>query len=333
LGRVRECFESAIQNVPPKNEKRFWRRYIYLWISYAIFEELEANDLNRAKEIYERVLKVIPHEAFTFSKIWIMYAHFYIRCKNLEQARKVFGHAIGKCPNQKIFEAYVELELQLANIDRCRTIYEKFIEVFPDNPTAWIKYAELEKSLEENDRCRAIYELAISQGVIDMPETIWKAYIDTEIALEEHDRVRELYGRLLEKTKHVKVWISYAQFEYSLGEYENMRDVFTDAERYHRDNSELKEERMMLLEAWKDFEEKIGDREMIEKVKNKMPRRVKKQRRLKITEGETEEEGGWEEYYDYIFPDDDNQLRNIKILQKALAWKQKVEPREDGADA
>jgi len=328
-GRVRETFESAVQNVPPKNEKRFWRRYVYLWISYALFEELDANDLPRAKDVYERVIKLIPHQVFTFSKIWVNYAQFYIRSKNLEQARKVFGHAIGKCPNPKIFEAYIELELQLANVDRCRTIYEKFIEVAPENPHAWIKYAELEKSLEESERCRAIYELAISQNVVDMPETIWKSYIDTEVAWEEHDRARKLYERLLEKTKHVKVWISYAQFEYSVHNYDNMREVFENAERHFKEDLELKEERVMILEAWKDQEEKIGDEEKIEAVRNKMPRRVKKQRRIRPVEGEPEApeeegEGNYEEFYDYIFPDDDNQLRNIKLLEKVKRWKEQM---------
>jgi Suppressor of forked protein (Suf)./HAT (Half-A-TPR) repeat. len=243
LDRIRECFENAIANVPPKNEKRFWRRYIYIWINYAMFEELDANNIERTKSIYERVLKLVPHKEFTFSKLWVMYAHFYIRCKNVEQARKVFGTAIGKCPNEKIFKAYAELELQLANIDRCRVIYEKFIEVFPDNPNAWIKYAELEKSLEEYERCRAIYELAIQQTVIDMPETIWKAYIDTEVSLEEYDRARELYLRLLEKTKHVKVWLSYAQFEYSRENYDRMREILQDAENYFKENPDLKEVR------------------------------------------------------------------------------------------
>jgi len=46
-----------------------------------------------------------------------------------------------------------------------------------------------------------------------MPESVWKAYVDMEIELNEFDRVRLLYKRLLEKTKHVKVWISYAKFE------------------------------------------------------------------------------------------------------------------------
>lgn len=42
---------------------------------------------------------------------------------------------------------------------------------------------------------------------------LWKAYIDFEIASGERRRGRRLYERLLERTKHVKVWLSYAKFE------------------------------------------------------------------------------------------------------------------------
>lgn len=38
---VREVYERAIANVPPVQEKRHWKRYIYLWINYALYEELE----------------------------------------------------------------------------------------------------------------------------------------------------------------------------------------------------------------------------------------------------------------------------------------------------
>lgn len=61
---------------------------------------------------------MIPHKRFSFNKLWIMYAHFEIRRRNLEAARKIFGNAIGVAPSDKIFNAYVELEMQLANIDR-----------------------------------------------------------------------------------------------------------------------------------------------------------------------------------------------------------------------
>lgn len=45
--QVREVYERAIANIPPATEKRYWQRYIYLWINYALFEELEAEDPER----------------------------------------------------------------------------------------------------------------------------------------------------------------------------------------------------------------------------------------------------------------------------------------------
>lgn len=41
INRVREVYERAVAQVPPGNEKRFWRRYIFLWLDYALFEEIE----------------------------------------------------------------------------------------------------------------------------------------------------------------------------------------------------------------------------------------------------------------------------------------------------
>jgi len=58
-----------------------------------------------------------------------------------------------------------------------------------------------------------------------------------------------------------------------------------------------------------------------------MPKRVKKWRRIKLHEtnelGEqTVEEGGWEEFYDYIFPEDKVEGQNLKkILSLASKWK------------
>ena len=40
-----------------------------------------------------------------------------------------------------------------------------------------------------------------------------QSYIDFEINSQERLRAKELYERLLERTSHVKVWLSYASFE------------------------------------------------------------------------------------------------------------------------
>ena len=66
---VQQVYERAIANVPPAAEKRYWQRYIYLWINYALFEELEAQDADRTREVHRACLKLIPHKAFTFAKV------------------------------------------------------------------------------------------------------------------------------------------------------------------------------------------------------------------------------------------------------------------------
>ena len=72
LAYVLQVYERAVANVPPGLEKRLWQRYIYLWINYAVWEELEAQDPARAREVYRTALKLIPHNLFTFAKVGLM---------------------------------------------------------------------------------------------------------------------------------------------------------------------------------------------------------------------------------------------------------------------
>ena len=37
LEKIRDIYERSIVNIPPAEEKRYWRRYIYLWINYRGF--------------------------------------------------------------------------------------------------------------------------------------------------------------------------------------------------------------------------------------------------------------------------------------------------------
>ncbi|CAI7746076.1 unnamed protein product [Closterium sp. NIES-54] len=244
----------------------------------------------------------------------------------------------------QIFKAYIEMELQLGNIDRCRMLYEKYLQWQPASCPAWAKFAELERSLGETERARAVYELAIGQPLLDTPELLWKAYIDFEIAEGESERTRQLYERLLERTKHVKVWMSYGQFEAQVAVEEEIkaeeegreadelvlaeqskdrvtraREVYERAFEHMRTNAaDQKEERVMLLEAWREMERAAGvngDPGLVEK---KMPRRVKRKRPITTEDGTP---AGFEEYYDYIFPDEVANQPNLKILEAAYKWK------------
>ncbi|KAF2771706.1 TPR-like protein [Teratosphaeria nubilosa] len=333
--RVRDVYERAIAQIPPSQEKRHWRRYIYLWIFYALYEELQNGDMDRASQVYAEALKLIPHKKFSFAKIWILKAHFHLRQQDLSQARKTMGLAIGMCPKNKLFRAYIDMEMKLLEFVRCRTLYEKWIEWDPSVSQSWIHFAELERLLQDLDRARAIFELATQQPVLDMPELLWKAYIDFEEEEaqepEDYERPRALYERLLQKTDHVKVWISYAQFEISVPDpsapeeastvlpaaVARAREIFKRAHAIYKDKSVV-EERVSLLQAWNSFEDAHGEAKDREAIAKQMPTRVKKRRRL--------EDDSFEEYMEYVFPADSEGGKGMsKLMAMARKWKEEQE--------
>jgi crooked neck len=51
---------------------------------------------------FRECLKLIPHDKFSFAKIWLLAAQFEIRQLNLQAARQILGNAIGKAPKDKV---------------------------------------------------------------------------------------------------------------------------------------------------------------------------------------------------------------------------------------
>ncbi|KIM75925.1 hypothetical protein PILCRDRAFT_98807 [Piloderma croceum F 1598] len=335
--RVRDIYERAVAQVPPGHEKRHWRRYIFLWFDYALFEEIETKDYERARQVYKTMLGLVPHKQFTFAKAWIMSARFEVRQLDLPAARKLLGTGIGVCPKEALFKGYIQLEMDLREFDRVRKLYKKYLEFDPSNSPAWIKFAELETVLEDFARARAIFELAVSQPSLSMPELLWKAYIDFEIEEGDREKTRSLYERLVNLSGHHKVWISYAEFEGSSipvpralreededeesevrvveGDANMARQVFT---RGYKDlkSKQLKGERVALLEAWKKFEQDHGTEDDVAKVQGMMPIVGRKQHVDKET-GQVVED--WE----LVFADDEREANptSFKFLQMAHAWK------------
>jgi crooked neck len=339
VDRVRDVYERAIAQIPPTQEKRHWRRYIYLWLFYAIYEETVSRDIERTRQIYQECLRLLPHKRFTFAKVWLMFAHFEIRQGQLSAARKLLGQSIGMCPKDKLFTGYIDLELKLFEFGRCRQLYTKYIEWNGANCQTWIKFAELERGLDDLDRARAIFELAVEEPQLDMPELLWKSYIDFEEGEGEYDRTRALYERLLQKTSHVKVWTSWAQFELGVPDpsaspttataedqpptpaaIARARSIFSRAHARMKD-ADLKEERVALLNAWKSFEDECGEPDDREKIDKQMPRKVKKRRKL--------DDDSFEEYVDYVFPaDDESAARLAKLMANAQKWKMEKQAQE-----
>jgi crooked neck len=194
----------------------------------------------------------------------------------------------------------------------------------PENNRAWQAYAKLETDVGELGRARALFELAIAQPALDLPESMWKAFIDFEASLGEFSRGRALYERLLERTQHAKVFVARALFELEAGD----GGVIAARSSFEAANARmkslgLKEERVLLLNAWRDMEAGAGVEGDVPTVDALLPKKIKMRRAVGGADGEGLEggEGRWEEYYEYSFPDDVKKMPGLNLLENAKKWK------------
>ena len=211
--RVRELYARAQQQEPPtRTDKEAWRRYVYLWINHAVYEELIAEAPDRARAVYKQLLARIPHGAFTFSQVWILAAELEVRGGRIDAMRKLLGFAIGRCPRPRVFDAYIALESDLGEVARCRTLYQKYLECFPLRASTWAQFAQLEADLAEAVRARDIFEIALQQGAtdasaaaavghtgtgvgLDEPAALWTAYLAFQRDQGDAAATRALYAR------------------------------------------------------------------------------------------------------------------------------------------
>lgn len=103
------------------------------------------------------------------------------------------------------------------------------------------------------------------------------------------------------------------------------REVYSRAFVRMRENEpDAKAEAALLLEEWLRFERGCrGDpamqAERVVAVEKKLPKTVKKKRRIEAAEGM---DMGMEEYLDYVFPEEDQAAPLAKLLAAAERWKQ-----------
>merc|ERR1719401_93561 len=153
-----------------------------------------------------------------------------------------------------------------------------------------------------------------------MPELVWKRFIDLEVSYEELENARRVWLRLLEKSSHVRVHVAYAEFEAATASsMPNAREAMERGVKHFK-AEQRSDERAMLLEQWLKLEREHGDEASVEVVEKRQPKRVKKRRKLPTEEGQPE---AYEEYMDYVFPDDKPEQQNLKILEMAHAWKKR----------
>ncbi|KAF9587418.1 hypothetical protein IFM89_002147 [Coptis chinensis] len=171
-----------------------------------------------------------------------------------------------------------------------------------------------------------VAQFEIRQKNIDGARSFWgmlleepqktRAYIDFEISKGNMKEPHNSIEGLLDRTKHLKVWISFAKFEI-----ESHISYFTPSvlkmlvNHLRTSATELKEERAIFVGVV-TMESSFGDIGDVDIVQNKFEEAQKEERDRFREDGPHR----YEEYYYYIFPEE-IAPRNLKILDAYNKWK------------
>lgn len=209
---IRTTYERAVAQVPAVETKAAWSRYIYLWLLYAAWTEIndgeDENDgdksnnneqdpqpnpesqqrLQKAIEIYRRCVATVPynHARFSFAKLWLQYAHAHVRRGDLAAARQVFGTALGVLPNKhRLYDEYTQLECAVGEIERARDIFRIWLVRHPSYARAFVLLSDLELRLGENARALAVLELGTAAVVSSYSNASLSSHVDADPANNE----------------------------------------------------------------------------------------------------------------------------------------------------
>lgn len=350
--QIQKLFEEAVSTWPEDKEKlTVWRRYIFLWIKYALWEEFKQHRVEQAREVWKRALAVMSKQKFTFGKLWIMAAEFELRHGTLMAARKMLGRAIGTSsrPKNKIFRFYISVEDKLGQLDRVRQLYEKWIEVSlvydheKQESTALKvleKYVEFEQNLGETGRCEELFEKSLSLGrqsstvlAAEVGFRPWQELFGLFIQFLKdqflYDRARSVFREQLELSNKDSMWVEFALFELTIlngAQLEQLED--SDEVQFAIEEPQRENTRRVFQEAYKKYKEQGNGPSAIyvldswkeyEKAHGdagKMDEIEKKKPEQVLRRKNVE--GTEEVYYEYIFAAEKPDLS--KFLANAKKW-------------
>jgi len=275
---------------------------------------------------------------FTFSKVWILATNFYIRQKNIDKARKLFGISMGMCPKKKIIDSYINIELQLGNNDRVKKIFQSYIQKFPNDEDIWFNFCKFEESLEEYNVAEVLYINSIKfmkenkndKGLYKMYTELINFYTNLN-AKEKKEKnsinakIKKTYEEILknkliikyiDKEQEIEIWNKYAEMYYKSGKYDEMDKVYKKCleEIINQVNDEEAKVKYseIIINNWTSHYE--GNKKRLDKIKEL----------LSYNNDNEEQEENEEKISDNeINNNATNKNKNSSLMAKALEWKEK----------
>lgn len=185
-----KAYEKGIAMFRWPNVYDIWNTYLTKFLGRYGGKKLE-----RARDLFEQCLSDCPAK---FAKaIFLLYAKLEEDHGLARHAMSVFDRATSAVlPDEQfeMFNIYIRKAAEIYGITNTREIYEKAIEMLPDNHARemCLRFADMERKLGEVDRARAIYAHCSQMCDPRTTSDFWQTWKEFEIRHGNEDTMREM---------------------------------------------------------------------------------------------------------------------------------------------
>lgn len=168
-----------------------------IWIAYLtnFVKRYEGRKMERARDLFEQVLKDCPQKHA--KAFYLLYAQLEEKYGLMRRAMAIYDRActhIEESERYGVFVMYIKKTEENFGVTRTRPIYEKAIEVLPEDKVRvmCVRFAEVERKLGEIDRARAIFAHGAQYCDPQRVLSFWKYWHDFEVQHGNEDTFREM---------------------------------------------------------------------------------------------------------------------------------------------
>ncbi|KAI8093688.1 uncharacterized protein BX664DRAFT_278808 [Halteromyces radiatus] len=244
--KVVETYTQALQTINPKKSHG---KLQSLWSQFAKFYE-DNGDLDAARAIYEKAVKVNYRTVNDLAEIWCEYAEMETRHDEFDRALQVMAHATSiprsissgnKNPNlvnfhdeslpvqQRVFKSlqlwsfYIDLEESVGSVESTKEVYNKVMELRIANPQVVVNYATFLEEHQYFEEAFKVYERGIELFGWPIAFELWNIYLPRfmdRYGGTKLERARDLFEQAIDKCppKYAKpIYLMYGKLEEDYG--------------------------------------------------------------------------------------------------------------------
>ncbi|CAO3590727.1 unnamed protein product [Absidia cylindrospora] len=245
--KVVETYTQALQTINPKKPHG---KLQTLWSQFATFYE-KNGDLDAARAIYEKAVKVNYRNVNDLAEVWCEYAEMETRHDEFDRALQVMAHATAvprhissntnKNPHlvnfhdeslpvqQRVFKSlqlwsfYIDLEESVGTVESTKQVYNKVMELRIANPQVVVNYATFLEEHQYFEEAFKVFERGIDLFGWPIAFELWNIYLPRfmdRYGGTKLERARDLFEQAIDNCppKYAKpIYLMYGKLEEEYG--------------------------------------------------------------------------------------------------------------------